>query len=474
MLDAPGIYQGEVVHEGGVVHDGLGVHQGDVYPEHEIHQHPGAIIHEGHVPHPGAIVQPVPAPMGIPGPAASDCNNCGSSYCGGCDSVPACGCENGCDGFDCPSSGILDDGCMDCELGDPYTLLGHCGNFKMGGWVQLGYHNKNLQLFNNRKNEYQLHQAWLYAEKELDTCNGYDIGGRIDYVYGTDAQNTQAFGISNSHWDNSWDNGSLANGYGNALPQVYFEAGYGDFRIKAGKFFTIIGYEVVTAPDNFFYSHAYTFNYSEPFTHTGALITYNLNEDVEVYGGYVMGWDSGFEDNGDAYLGGASITLTEDITITSTTVGGRLNEKLVRLGPVNLAERGWMHSTVAEVKLTDRLDYVFQQDILNSEIASGQGFRETYGINQYLFHTLNDCFATGLRFEWWNVDRDSFFLTGGNEANFYTLTLGANIKPHANIVVRPEIRWDWQDPSLFLEDSASEFPFDGRQTTFGIDSIILF
>ena len=96
--------------------------------------------------------------------------------------------------------------------------------------------------------------------------------------------------------------------YGSAIPQLYLEAGYGDLSCKVGHFYTIIGYEVVTAPDNFFYSHAYTMYNSEPFTHTGALVLpTRLVTDMTIYGGYVFGWDSGFEDNGDAFLGGVSL-----------------------------------------------------------------------------------------------------------------------------------------------------------------------
>ena len=55
------------------------------------------------------------------------------------------------------------------------------------------------------------------------------------------------------------------------MPQAYAEVGYNDLTVKVGHFYTIIGYEVVPAPDNFFYSHAYTMQYGEPFTHTGML-----------------------------------------------------------------------------------------------------------------------------------------------------------------------------------------------------------
>ncbi len=402
----------------------------------------------------------------------------------GCD-ISCDGCDSGCN--DCGGCGTANgfggifDGSLggECCLGDPLSLFGeHCG-FSIGGWAQLGYHSANLPLFNSRKYEYQLHQAWVYAEQAIDTSCGFDIGGRVDYVYGTDAQDTQAFGIDNHHWDNPWDHGP---DYGHAIPQAYLEAGYGELTFKVGKFFTIIGYEVVTAPDNFFYSHAYTMYNSEPFTHTGALGTLAVADHMDVYGGWVLGWDSGFEDNGDAYLGGASIDLCEDITMVSTLVAGRFADN------AGGNERGWMHTLLFDVSLTDKLTYIFQNDILDTEDATGQTWRETFGINQYLLHTINDCWALGARFEYWNLDARSqgyygpaappgLVNTATGDYDIFALTLGLNYKPHANVMIRPEIRWDWVDGSntnLAIADITLLEGNEERQTTFGIDTIFLY
>jgi Putative beta-barrel porin-2, OmpL-like. bbp2 len=417
------------------------------------------------------------------------CDNCGESVCG-CEIVPGCGlesyqptcgidvCDGSCGSPDC-GTGLLDGRCLgSCDLGDPFAVLGECNGFKMGGWFQFGYHNRNMALFNSRKHDFQLQQGWLFAEKALDSAHGFDLGGRIDYLYGTDAPDTQAFGIDNDHWDNGWDNGG---DYGHALPQVYLEAGYGDLTAKIGHFYTIIGYEVVSAPDNFFYSHAYTMYYSEPFTHTGALMTYKYGEFVELYGGYVLGWDSGFEDNGDAVVGGSSVNLSDAITVTSTMIAGRFADNLAS------SERGFMSSTVLDVSLSDRLNYIFQTDLLDSEDVNGVTVRDTAGINQYLIYSLGDCLAIGSRFEWWNVDADSQGFYGDNapaglasvatgDYDVYALTLGANIKPHANVMLRPEIRWDWvygDENGLAIADIQL---LDNRdqQTTFGIDAIFLY
>ena len=394
--------------------------------------------------------------------ALPDCG-CESPCGGSCGAEPLCGWENQCDSGrgSCRSGGIFD-GCSclgKCDLGDPYALLGECCGWSAGGWLQLGYTSAQLPAFNTYDDVLQAQQAWLFVEKAMDTSCGFGIGGRIDYLYGTDGPNTQAFGTDPRGWDNRWDNGGQ---YGQAIPQAYLEAGYGDLSVKAGHFYTIIGYEVVQATGNFFYSHAYTFNFSEPFTHTGVLATYKASEDVTVWGGFSFGWDSGFDDNGDAFLGGISLGLTDDLTLTYATIGGRFVEPWSGITP--LAISGYQHSVVADFALCDSLNYVFQSDLLSTDFADGTNARDTIGINQYLIKTINDCWGVGARFEWWNVEDGR-----GPDQDVFALTTGVNYRPHANVIVRPEIRWDWDDDGTgLLEDG------DDSQTTFGIDTILTF
>lgn len=380
---------------------------------------------------------------------------------GGCDSQ--FGCDGGCDGAGC---GLLGGS----SLGDPWQLFGESNGISAGGWLQLGYHTANLANFNDRANEVQLHQAWLYAEKAIDTANGFDIGGRLDYLYGTDAQDTQVFGTGRG-WDSGWDNGG-ANGYGHALPQAYVEAGYGDWSVKVGHFFTIIGYEVVAAPDNFFYSHAYTMYNSEPFTHTGALAQYQMDENTTIWGGYVLGWDGGFDDNGDAFLGGISRGVTDNLTLTYATIMGRFGEeRFAATG--NGPEKGYMHSLVADYSVTDKLQYIIQNDYLDTEDDAGNRVRNTFGINQYLIYSINDNWAWGSRLEWWNVSTDPIGRDGN--ADIYALTTGLNYRPHANLIIRPEIRYDWVR-GVSANDAAVVGLFDRGidQFTFGMDTILTF
>lgn len=406
-------------------------------------------------------------PIGFFQSACDEISDCGcegqcdcqmKSGCG-CGEAMDCDCDSGCDSGGCLANGF------ECNLGEPFELFGSAGSLAMGGWAQLGYHSKALPLFNSNPDNFQLHQMWLYAEKSIDTANGFDIGGRVDYVYGTDGPDTQSFGIDNGHWDTGWDHGGQ---YGHALPQVYGEVGYGDLSVKIGHFFTIIGWEVVAAPDNFFYSHAYTMYNSEPFTHTGALATWNIGDDLTAYGGYTLGWDSGFEDNGDSFLGGLSMAISDNITVTYATTGGRFNENQ---GAAGGAERGYMHSIVSDVTLTDKLQYIGQSDLLQSEDAAGNTARDSIGLNNYLIYTMSDCLALGGRLEWWQNE------VAGEDFDVVNFTMGVNFKPHSNVLVRPEVRWDWVSGDTnvltangvtYLEDNSDD------QFTFGIDTIFTF
>ncbi len=379
---------------------------------------------------------------------------CDAGCDGGCDS--ACGCGTGCD---INLLGHLHDKFACCELGEPWTLFGEKCGWSAGGWAQIGYFTKANALFNSRADNVQLQQAWLYAQKSIDTSNGFDMGGRIDYLYGTDSQDTQAFGTGQRGWDNSWDNGA---DYGHAIPQAYFEAGYGDLSVKVGHFYTIIGYEVVQATGNFFYSHAYTMYNSEPFTHTGALATYKVSDDLTAYGGYVLGWDSGFDDNGDAFLGGLSAQVSDDLNVTYATIFGRFGESTL-----GTQEQGYMQSIVANYAVSDKLNYIFQTDLLDSQDSAGDDVRKTFDINQYLIYSVSDCLGLGTRFEWYDAKKG---VLNGNGSDVYALTTGINYRPGANVTIRPEVRQDWVfgDKTGILENNF------GSQTTFGIDTIFTF
>jgi Putative beta-barrel porin-2, OmpL-like. bbp2 len=412
---------------------------------------------------------------------AADCACAEEASCE-CGEEAACGdeCGNGC-GDACSANGDLCSGWSLCNCcpGDAWTMqkwLTPCNDdITYAGWIQMGYHSETTGLsanegdlldFNDVPDNVNLQQMWMYLEKatEADACSA-DWGYRVDAVYGTDAQKTQAFGnppggANADGWDNDWDHGV----YGWALPQAYAEVAFGDWKVKGGHFFTPIGYEVVPATGNFFYSHALTMFNSEPFTHTGVLGTYSGIEDYTIYTGWVLGWDTGYDQfgNGNAFLGGATRSMYDgDLTLTYLCTIGNLGFR-------SNDEFGYSHSIVGIANLSEDYQYVLQHDLVAADGLLGLD-QDNFdvGVNQYLFRTLNDCWKIGGRFEWWSTDQ----LTPGENISFFEITGGINYRPHANVIVRPEIRYD------FTSDEEAVEVAQGREydrEEFGIDVIFTF
>ncbi|MEN1681854.1 MAG: outer membrane beta-barrel protein [Planctomycetota bacterium] len=369
-----------------------------------------------------------------------------------------------------------------CNLGEAFTLseylLGPCRTWDFGMWTQIGYHSQQTPLsnnfadglaFNDVPNQLNLHQQWFWFEKVADGSAGLDWGFRFDIMYGTDAQKTQAFGNDNAVWDagQGFDYGE----YGWAMPQAYLELATGDWSVLMGHFYTLVGYEVVTAPDNFFYSHAYTMFNSEPFTHTGVIGTYSGYENFEVYTGWTAGWDTGFDQytqNGTAgsnFLGGFSANLTDNVAFTYICTFGDFGQRSDGATYDNAGARdtsAYSHSMVFDVAVSDQLNYVFQSDLVS--VGNGVG-HDQVGINQYLFYTLNDCWAVGSRLEWWRNDSQ----------DFHEITFGLNYRPHANVVFRPEVRYDWTPrDGGFGESPDGSGRFRDEEATFGIDMVLTY
>lgn len=350
---------------------------------------------------------------------------------------------------------------------EPWELCpGTNGGLKIGGWFQMGYHTEGTNdngaggggtgFFNNYPNVLQLHQAWIYAEKKAETYGyGWDWGFRADYVYGTDGQDTQAFGNRPDHWDEGWDNGNF---YGHAIPQLYADVAYNDLTVRVGHFYTFVGYETVSAPDNFFYSKSGSL-FFEPFTHTGILAEWAYSDCVTFYAGWSLGWDTGYSNNGgSAFLGGVSVQLTDAVSLTyGATMGdfGFVHPVGVAIGSDPDA---YEHSIVLDCQVTERLKYVLQTDYVDNSIAMANllGAPSTVlTVNQYLLYALNDRWGVGGRFEW---------IGAGVNGEVAAFTVGANYRPHPNLVFRPEVRFEEFDPTIGRKD----------QTLFGIDAILTY
>ena len=353
-----------------------------------------------------------------------------------------------------------------------------------GGWVSAGFTanahgnrtgNGNSPLpLNNVADAPVLSQLWVYAEKPLDTeCTCWDWGFRLDYVFGADGPDTQAGG------DQGWDFGSnTSRDYGSAIPQLYVEVGTEDFAVLAGYFFGLQGFEATQAVDNFFYSHNYAFGYGVAGTHSGVLATYRLSDALEVDAGWSTGWDSWWSNylSASMFIGGVTWAPRDDISLTYHVTAGEFGDGTAKNGAQSNAGQLYAHAIVFTYEFAGRTTYVLE-NTLGSNTGIGDRNNQWYSITQYLFYEVNDCWDAGLRFEWFrDEDGQRVDVNGAGPGSFYEATVGLNWIPHANISVRPELRWDWFD--------GQGRPFDSRdggmsgtstnQFTAGLDCVLSF
>lgn len=341
---------------------------------------------------------------------------------------------------------------------EPWHLLPHSPyGLNIGGFSSLGYYTSpTVGTLNILPGHLRLEQQWLYAEKVADGRDGLGFGGRIDYIYGSHGQFLQASGKGTNHWDNSWDNGFP---YGHALPQAYGEAAYGDFSVKVGYFLKIMGFESARSVENFFYSRQLSFVFT-PQTQTGVLTKYRLSSDTTLLNGYVLGTSSAFEDNGDAYIGGISHNLTEDINLAYTTTLGRISSTYFGIG---IQQSGQLHSLVSTFALTNCLKFVNESNYYRFDfdsVATGTILANT----SYLFYDLTDRLSAGSRTEWFNVKS-----VAADSSDIYTQTLGVNYRPGTNLNLRPEVRWIWDRAPLGINPN-----FATSNAVFGMDAIFVF
>lgn len=303
-----------------------------------------------------------------------------------------------------------------------------------GGGIDPYSGNTSL-LQNVRQSDLQLNQGLIFLERQRCRKCGWDWGGRVDYVYGTDAVLLQSAGLEKSAGHGQWGSGD----YYSALAQMYVEVGCGKFGVKVGKFLTPVGSDPVLSTDRFFYSLSKNFGIL-PVTHTGALATLDVNRNLSVFGGWTQGSDEFFESNeNNAVIAGFEYALNPCTTIGYSFFTGKNTYGLngSRLGDYDY----FTNALYVKHKFWHRWEYNFEWAWKN--LDGDYGSVSMYGINNSLYYTINRNWSAGFRVEWLHTNSDDALYFGYGDGNdTYGLVLGANWKPCDWFVLKPEIRYD--------------------------------
>jgi len=239
-------------------------------------------------------------------------------------------------------------------------------------------------------------------------------------------------------------------------------------QLKAGKFVTLLGTEILSNPGayNENISRSFLFNLGVPLTHTGLLMSYPVHKMLSVTAGPVKGWDSALDNNGKfSLLGGITVTPTDSFSLASNIVSGPERHR-------NSQDERLVWSNVATIKpwapLTLFLEYTYGQEekaTASRRDATWQGWA---GIASY---NWTDRFTTALRGE---IFKDSDGARNGvlsRDVRLSEITVTGAYKFTSKLLGRVELRRDSSNRSFYAERNAGR---DKNQTTLALQALYTF
>jgi hypothetical protein len=373
------------------------------------------------------------------------------------------------------------------------------------GWVEAGYtynhrhHSGDINTpilpgpFNHEVgNHFMLNQVDLRFERLVDSTK-FDVGGLVEVMYGTDAGLIHSSGLGFNGNDPTTD-GSPADAvpdkyrafYQFDLTQAYVDVNLpvgNGLKLRLGKFATLLGNETIDPRGNLFYSHNWIFN-ALPFTQTGVLGSYTLNDQWSVTAGVTRGWDMTMEDTNGAIDGLGSIAFTPNKQWSAVLNWG--------VGPENPGDNGHYRTVLdpiiswqatEQLKLTLEGLYIYDGGLNAAAFDTTHAYGDVWGAALYASYAVNDNLTVNGRFEKYHTSAEGTLgavaAPAGGSLNIYEITLGTTITPlpkdalFKNLSVRPEIRYDFSDSSAHMPFSSGGRPFKD-QLTFAADIIIKF
>lgn len=343
------------------------------------------------------------------------------------------------------------------------------------GYIQAGYlynpgysnYQSNVGQGNplsNARNKTLFNAIDLVIERQVD-LKKFDVGGKINILWGQDANGLGATGedaIQHGHSvagndDPSW-------GFVEYYVDVAIPVGNG-LKVRVGKFGALAGYEATLNPAaNPFYTHSFIWGYAEYALNTGVLASYNLNEQWSVTGGIIRGWGDSLEDKNDNGISG----IGQIAWTPSKEFQHYFN---FTVGPENADDND--HSRVlldyvGIYQVTDRLSLGLNIDAIYD---TGHTW---FGAAGYAGYTISEYLTANARLEWFSDQSRGGYSAitadagDGNSVNIWSITLGVTIKPFpkdpigSNLKIRPEIRYDYAEDKVFSGgDSRNQFLLGG-------------
>ena len=364
---------------------------------------------------------------------------------------------------------------------------------KLSGYVDAGYSynftgssqststvNSRLGSDTAQGGDFNLYALKLALEKALSSENKAQAGFRADVIIGEDATyflNRTSIQTSPNGGPNNTDMNSNA---------LFLEQAYASFRVpvgngwdfKAGKFVSILGYEVIERPANLNITYGLIFN-QLPLYYTGLLSSYRFDDFIDAKLGIVNGSNSDNNtttnpNDGDGYAllaalnftaPGGNATWSNNFQYSTgydnnTNTGTGNSSEGYNNNGASVSAYTWYYNSwgnwapkFADDKLLLAFNSVW---FVKSGNSNGLNVNSSvYGAGAYAKYQFNDWFSLASRGEYLGSNNDLKFGTQGNPSTSlnngghvtgtsyweYSLTAAFNLID--NLLIRAEYRMDW-------------------------------
>lgn len=331
----------------------------------------------------------------------------------------------------------------------------------------------------------QLDQIDLAVERRVRRLSGrWDAGGGLEVVYGYDTFRFHAGGLDFYSDCDDDEDPNTADDHTDPLLQFDLLQAYADVNVpvgrglivRAGKFVTPLGYETIDPATSPLYSRSYLFGFGKPFTHTGVLANYRLNDSWQMWGGVVRGWDQALEDDNDvvSYVGRIDYAAGSRFEMHFGLIAGPESDNCDCDCPTNNNRYRTLVDLTAGYAVNDRLrlgaEALYGHDGAADNNANAANW---YGVAGYLAYRLDKRVTLNGRIEGF-YDGDGTRLQTGEDLSLYSATVGLTVVPFpsraigSHLRIRPELRYDRADAPEF--DGGTE----KDQVTAGVDVLFTF
>ncbi len=359
-------------------------------------------------------------------------------------------------------------------LWEEITLFAYVENSYVWNLGHTGRDDVNELRFYDFDAGYSFNMAEFSIKKDPTDLRPWGFG--LVLTGGLDAQKNHAIGIFRDDDDAFPFRNTTKVDLQEAYGSYKFDVGSG-LTLKAGKFVTLLGYEVIESPNNLNFSRSFLFGFAIPLTHVGALASYSPVEWLSLTAGPVVGWDVA-DDNNDAMsvMGQIAFTGVKDLTTAVNFITGpeQFNKKT---NPRTVIDLTANYTGIKNLTLGANFDYGWEVDE-----ASLAGTRSSstdavwWGYAGYIAYDWTEQLRTAFRGEYFR-DADgarTLAIAPGSPVSLWEVTATVQYKIWKGLVGRVEFRHDQADEKVFKIRRPGLVPTSQSQDTITLALHYLF